>query len=220
MLFRSALSKETEEAVAHEDFEKAANLRDQKKQLQNEMAERRKEWEQKRNSKVETVGEEEVAEIVSSWTGIPVKRMTESEAERLMHLEDILHRRVIGQEEAVKAVSKACLLYTSGGLGAGQRAAIGQALAGEYAFIQAGDALVLTVEVADLAAAHADVAGGHVDVLADVAVQLGHEALAEGHDFLVGLALGVKVRAALAAADGQTRQRVLEDLLKAQEFDD
>ena len=102
-----ALSKETEEAVAHEDFEKAANLRDQKKQLQNEMAERRKEWEQKRNAKVETVGEEEVAEIVSSWTGIPVKRMTESEAERLMHLEDILHRRVIGQEEAVKAVSKA-----------------------------------------------------------------------------------------------------------------
>ena len=103
-----ALSKETEEAVAHEDFEKAANLRDQKKQLQNEMAERRKEWEQKRNSKVETVGEEEVAEIVSSWTGIPVKRMTESEAERLTrYLRVILHRRVIGQEEAVKAVSKA-----------------------------------------------------------------------------------------------------------------
>ena len=101
------LNKETEEAVAHEDFEKAANLRDQKKQLQNEMSERRKEWEQKRNSKVETVGEEEVAEIVSSWTGIPVKRMTESEAERLLHLEDILHRRVIGQGEAVKAVSKA-----------------------------------------------------------------------------------------------------------------
>ena len=101
------LNKETEEAVAHEDFEKAANLRDQKKQLQNEMTERRKEWEQKRNSKVETVGEEEVAEIVSSWTGIPVKRMTESEAERLMHLEEILHRRVIGQDEAVKAVSKA-----------------------------------------------------------------------------------------------------------------
>ena len=101
------LNKETEEAVAHEDFEKAANLRDQKKQLQNEMTERRKEWEQKRNSKVETVGEEEVAEIVSSWTGIPVKRMTESEAERLLHLEDILHRRVIGQGEAVKAVSKA-----------------------------------------------------------------------------------------------------------------
>ncbi len=101
------LNKETEEAVAHEDFEKAADLRDQKKRLQNEMAERRKEWEQKRNSQVEVVGEEEIAEIVSSWTGIPVKRMTESEADRLLHLEKILHERVVGQEEAVKAVSRA-----------------------------------------------------------------------------------------------------------------
>ena len=102
-----ALNKETEEAVAHEDFEKAANLRDEKKQLQNAMAERRKEWEQHRNSNVEIVCEDEVAEIVSSWTGIPVKRMTESEAERLVNLEQILHNRVIGQEEAVKAVSRA-----------------------------------------------------------------------------------------------------------------
>ena len=102
-----ALNKETEEAVAHEDFEKAARLRDEKKQLQNSMAERRKEWEQHRNSKVEIVGEDEVAEIVSSWTGIPVKRMTEDEATRLIHLEDTLHNRVIGQDEAVKAVSKA-----------------------------------------------------------------------------------------------------------------
>ena len=101
------LNKETEEAVAHEDFEKAADLRDQKKRLQNKMAERRKEWEQKRNSQVEVVGEEEIAEIVSSWTGIPVKRMTESEADRLLHLEKILHERVVGQEEAVKAVSRA-----------------------------------------------------------------------------------------------------------------
>ena len=102
-----ALNKETEEAVAHEDFEKAARLRDEKKQLQNAMAERRQEWEQRRDSKVEIVGEDEVAEIVSSWTGIPVKRMTEDEAERLIHLEEILHGRVIGQEEAVKAVARA-----------------------------------------------------------------------------------------------------------------
>ena len=108
----------------------------------------------------------------------------------------------------------------AGGLCAGQGAAVGQALAGEHAFIEAGDALVLAVEVADLAAAHADVAGGHVDVLADVTVQLGHEALAEGHDFLVGLALGVKVRTALAAADGQAGEGVFEDLLKAEEFED
>lgn len=102
-----ALNKETEEAVAHEDFEKAANLRDQKKQLQNEMTRRRQAWEQNRDEVVETVGEEEVAQIVSSWTGIPVTRMTEDEAQRLLRLEETLHARVIGQDEAVKAVSRA-----------------------------------------------------------------------------------------------------------------
>ena len=102
-----ALNKETEEAVAHEDFEKAAKLRDAKKQLQNEMAERRKSWEQRRDEKVETVGEEEIAGIVSMWTGIPVTRMTEDERTRLLNLEEILHRRVIGQEEATKAVARA-----------------------------------------------------------------------------------------------------------------
>ena len=101
------LNKETEEAVANEDFEKAAKLRDMKKQLNNEMAQRRKEWEQRRNSKIEIVGEEEVAQIVSAWTGIPVQRMTENEATRLINLEKILHDRVIGQDEAVKAVSRA-----------------------------------------------------------------------------------------------------------------
>ena len=102
-----ALNKETEEAVAHEDFEKAAHLRDQKKQLNNEMAERRKKWEQRRNSQIEIVGEEEVAQIVSAWTGIPVSRMTEDEAIRLVKLEEILHNRVVGQNEAVKAVARA-----------------------------------------------------------------------------------------------------------------
>ncbi len=102
-----ALNKETEEAVAHEDFEKAAHLRDRKKALQNEMAERRSEWEHSRNSKVEVVGEDEVAQIVGAWTGIPVSRITESESNRLIHLESILHERVIGQEEAVKSVARA-----------------------------------------------------------------------------------------------------------------
>jgi ATP-dependent Clp protease ATP-binding subunit ClpC len=102
-----ALNKETEEAVAHEDFEKAANLRDLKKQLQNEMAQRRQAWEQNRDEKVETVGEEEIAQIVSAWTGIPVTRMTEDEAQRLLRLEETLHARVVGQDEAVKAVSRA-----------------------------------------------------------------------------------------------------------------
>ena len=102
-----ALNKETEEAVAHEDFEKAAHLRDRKKGLQNEMNQRRSEWEQSLNSKIEVVGEDEVAEIVGAWTGIPVTRLTENESQRLIHLEEILHQRVVGQEEAVKSVARA-----------------------------------------------------------------------------------------------------------------
>ena len=102
-----SLTQEIEEAVAGENFEKAAELRDHKKRLQSEMDERRAEWERQRNEKVGKVGEEEVAGVVSAWTGIPVKRMTEDEAARLVHLEDTLHSRVIGQDEAVKAVSRA-----------------------------------------------------------------------------------------------------------------
>ena len=99
------------------------------------------------------------------------------------------------------------------------KAAVGQALAGQHALIQAGDALVLAVQIPDFARAHADVARRNVHVRADVAVQFGHEALAEGHDFAVALALGVEVAAALAAADGQAGQGVFEALLKAQELD-
>ncbi len=103
----TALNKETEEAVANEDFETAANLRDKKKELQNEMQLRRSAWEQRLNSKMETVGEEEVAQIVALWTGVPVSKLTQDEAQRLIHLEETLHRRVVGQEEAVAAVSRA-----------------------------------------------------------------------------------------------------------------
>ena len=102
-----ALTKEIEEAVSSENFEKAAELRDQKKRLQNDMAARRQEWEVRRDEKSGTVGEEEVAGVVSAWTGIPVQRMTEGEAARLMRLEDTLRKRVIGQDEAVAAVARA-----------------------------------------------------------------------------------------------------------------
>ena len=102
-----ALTKEIEEAVSSENFEKAAELRDQKKRLQNDMAARRQEWEARRDEKSGTVGEEEVAGVVSAWTGIPVQRMTEGEAARLMRLEDTLRKRVIGQDEAVAAVARA-----------------------------------------------------------------------------------------------------------------
>ena len=103
----AALNKETDEAVANEDFETAAHLRDRKKELQNEMQLKREAWQQQLDSKLETVGEEEVAQIVASWTGVPVSKLTEDEAQRLIHLEDTLHKRVVGQDEAVKAVSRA-----------------------------------------------------------------------------------------------------------------
>ena len=103
----AALNKETEEAVANEDFETAARLRDSKKALQNEMHLKREAWQQQLDSRLETVGEEEVAQIVASWTGVPVSKLTEDEAQRLIHLEDTLHRRVVGQDEAVKAVARA-----------------------------------------------------------------------------------------------------------------
>ena len=86
----------------------------------------------------------------------------------------------------------------------------GQALAGEDAVVLVADALVLAEQVADLTAANADITGGHIGIGADVAVQLGHKALAEAHNLGVALALGVKVRAALAAAHGQAGQAVLE----------
>ena len=103
-----SLTQEIEEAVAGENFEKAAELRDHKKRLQSEMDERRAEWERQRNEKVGKVGEEEVAGVVSAWTGIPVKRMTEDEAARLVHLEDTLHSRVIGACTSVN--HKFCLV--------------------------------------------------------------------------------------------------------------
>ena len=106
----------------------------------------------------------------------------------------------------------------AGGFGTNQRAAVVEALAGQHAAEAVGQLLVLAEQVADLAAAHADVAGGHVGVGADVAEQLGHERLAETHDFVVALALGIEVAAALAAAHHDRRQAVLEDLLEGQEL--
>ena len=109
----------------------------------------------------------------------------------------------------------------AGGLGTGQGAAVGQALAGEDTrLVGVAQAAILAEQIADLTGAHADVAGGHVGELADVTVELGHEALAKTHDLSVALALGIEVAAALAAADGQTGEAVLQDLLEAQELQD
>ena len=101
------LSKEKEDAIRSQEFEKAAGIRDQEMQLKNELERVKNEWMQKNQTRTDIVTEEEVGDIVASWTGIPVKRLAEEESERLMKMEDVLHERVIGQEEAVKAVSRA-----------------------------------------------------------------------------------------------------------------
>ena len=106
-------------------------------------------------------------------------------------------------------------------LSAGEGAAERDALAGDGRALKAvNDALVLPEHIADLACADTDVAGGNVGELTDVTVKLRHEALAEAHDLAVGLALGVKVGAALATAHRERGEGVLEDLLKAEELHD
>ena len=98
---------EKKEAIRHQDFEKAAALRDQERCLRQEIDMKRAAWAEKQSTARDVVTEDDIAAIVALWTGIPAQRMTESEAERLLHLEDVLHSRVIGQEEAVSAVSRA-----------------------------------------------------------------------------------------------------------------
>ena len=101
------LSNEKEEAVQHQDFEKAAKLRDSERGLRAEMLGLQKAWESDIEKTGEIVSEEEIAQIVASWTGVPVQRLTEDESRRLLRLEEILHRRLVGQKEAVTAVSRA-----------------------------------------------------------------------------------------------------------------
>ncbi|MBQ8312807.1 MAG: ATP-dependent Clp protease ATP-binding subunit [Clostridia bacterium] len=98
---------EKKDAISHQDFEKAAALRDQERCLRQEIDMKRAAWTEKQSTARDVVTEEDIASIVASWTGIPAQRMTESEAERLLKLEETLHGRVIGQEEAVSAVSRA-----------------------------------------------------------------------------------------------------------------
>ncbi len=102
-----SLAKEKEEAVQHQNFEKAAGLRDSERRLRTEMDELQKAWESDMDKPGETVDEEEIAQIVASWTGVPVQRLTEDESRRLLKLEEILHKRLVGQDEAVAAVSRA-----------------------------------------------------------------------------------------------------------------
>ncbi len=99
--------KEKEAAVQSQEFEKAANLRDQEQRLMEDLERRKEQWQQAQMTERLTVTAEDIAEIVSSWTGIPARRLAQEESERLLQLEEELHKRVVGQEEAVEAVAKA-----------------------------------------------------------------------------------------------------------------
>jgi ATP-dependent Clp protease ATP-binding subunit ClpC len=96
-----------DEAIREQDFEKAAELRDMERELQADIRRRQDEWEQERKNHRPVIDEEAIGFIVSRWTGIPVTRLREAETERLVHMEDELHKRVIGQDEAIKAISRA-----------------------------------------------------------------------------------------------------------------
>lgn len=101
------LEEEKEQAIKDEAYERASEIKKTQKELNDEMIRLNSEWEKVRSSEQLIVGENEVADIVASWTKIPVRKLEEEESERLRKLESILHERVIGQEEAVSAVAKA-----------------------------------------------------------------------------------------------------------------
>ena len=99
--------RQKEAAIEAQEFEKAANLRDQERQLTNKKRELEEQWQSGESGERPSIGEEEIADIVSMWTGIPVFKLTEAETQKLMRMEDELHKRVIGQHAAIETISKA-----------------------------------------------------------------------------------------------------------------
>ena len=103
----ATLDKEKEEAIRVQDFEKAASLRDKENEQKDKLEKEKKKWQSKNSKNVLNLTEEDIAEVIASWTKIPVNKITQDENEKLKNLEETLHKRVIGQNEAVEAVSKA-----------------------------------------------------------------------------------------------------------------
>ena len=101
------IKNEKEEAVINQKFEKAAELRDKEKALKEKFEKEQNKWKNKNTKSIVTITEENIAEVIASWTGIPAKKITEDENEKLKNLEKELHKRVVGQNEAVEAVAKA-----------------------------------------------------------------------------------------------------------------
>lgn len=100
------LKKAKEKAIDNQDYELAATIRDQEIKIKEELATAKTAWETQNNAQI-AVTEEDIADVATLWTGIPVKRLVAKEADRLLHIEDIIHKRVVGQNEGVNAVAKA-----------------------------------------------------------------------------------------------------------------
>ncbi len=101
------IRKEKEAFIKSQDFEKAASFRDQERQARQELEQLNREWSQAKDKMRPEVGEEEIAKIVSQWTGIPIFRLEEKEGEKLLKIEEELHKRVVGQDEAIGAIAHA-----------------------------------------------------------------------------------------------------------------
>ena len=101
------LSKEKEEAIISQSFEKAAKLRDEEKKIKEEIVKAKSDWKKKEVNKEASVTKQDICDVVSSWTKIPVSKLTETEAKRLKNLDNILKKRVIGQDEAVESLARA-----------------------------------------------------------------------------------------------------------------
>jgi ATP-dependent Clp protease ATP-binding subunit ClpC len=101
------IAKEREAAVNAQEYERAATLRDREKELQKELKEIKKKWEQDRLKEKAEVTADDIARIVSNWTGVPVTKISVEESKKLLDMEDILHQRIVGQDEAVRAISQA-----------------------------------------------------------------------------------------------------------------
>ncbi|TDQ34681.1 ATP-dependent protease ATP-binding subunit ClpC [Aureibacillus halotolerans] len=102
-----SIRKEKDASVQSQEFEKAASLRDTEQRLREELEETKKTWKEKQGQENSEVTKEDIALVVSSWTGVPVSKIAQEETERLLNMENILHNRVVGQDDAVNAVAKA-----------------------------------------------------------------------------------------------------------------
>jgi len=101
------LVKEKDTSIASQEYEKAARLRDQEKDLRKNIEDSKKKWRSSRDETIPSISDEDIASVVSMWTGIPVNKLTETETDKLLHMEEGLHQRVIGQDEAIRSISQA-----------------------------------------------------------------------------------------------------------------